>query len=119
MKKIQKKGWKSVDFRELSIDESTARRQFKKRFGMTFVEYARSRRMGMAMKQVREGEKVIDAQLNMGYESASGFRDAFNKIIGAAPSNFKGQHNILKSAWLGTPLGNMLVISDEKVLYLL
>lgn len=113
------KRWKSADFRELSIDESTARRHFKKRFGMTFVEYARSRRMGIAMKQIREGEKVIDAQLNMGYESSSGFRDAFNKIMGAAPTNFKGQHKILKSAWLDSPLGNMLVISDEEGLYLL
>ncbi len=30
------KRWKDQDFRELSIDASTARRQFKKRFGMTF-----------------------------------------------------------------------------------
>lgn len=113
------KRWKSADFRELSVDESTARRQFKKRFGMTFVEYARSRRMGIAMKQIRDGEKVIDAQLNMGYESSSGFRDSFTKILGAAPTNFKGQHKILKSSWLDTPLGPMLVISDEEGLYLL
>lgn len=30
--------WKDRDFEELSVDASTARRQFKKRFGMTFVE---------------------------------------------------------------------------------
>ena len=47
------KRWKSADFRALLVDESTARRQFKKRFGMTFVEYARSRRMGIAIKQPR------------------------------------------------------------------
>ena len=35
------KRWKDRDFRELSVDAVTARRQFKKRFGMTFVEYAR------------------------------------------------------------------------------
>jgi AraC family transcriptional regulator of adaptative response/methylated-DNA-[protein]-cysteine methyltransferase len=34
--------WKEKDFQDLSVDESTARRQFKKRFGMTFVEYATS-----------------------------------------------------------------------------
>jgi AraC family transcriptional regulator, regulatory protein of adaptative response / methylated-DNA-[protein]-cysteine methyltransferase len=113
------KRWKSADFRQLSVDESTARRQFKKRFGMTFVEYARSRRMGIAMKQIREGEKVIEAQLNTGYESSSGFRDAFSKIMGAAPTNLKNQHNILKSSWLDTPLGPMLAISDDQALYLL
>jgi len=113
------KRWKTADFRQLSIDESTARRQFKKRFGMTFVEYARSRRIGIAMKQIRGGEKVIEAQLNTGYESGSGFRDAFAKIMGAAPTNFNKQHNILKSSWLDTPLGPMLAISDEESLYLL
>src|SRR5688572_5460580 len=36
------KRWTEMDLRELSIDGSTARRQFKKRFGMTFVKYARA-----------------------------------------------------------------------------
>src|SRR3990167_3148474 len=71
------KRWKDSDFKNLSIDASTARRQFKKRFGMTFVEYARARRLGIAMKQIRGGEKVINAQVSSGYESGSGFRDRY------------------------------------------
>ena len=39
--------WKDSDFEALSVDASTARRQFKKRFGMTFVAYARARRLGL------------------------------------------------------------------------
>src|ERR1700721_726717 len=31
------KRWKDKDFQEISVDATTARRQFKKRFGMTFV----------------------------------------------------------------------------------
>lgn len=49
------KRWTNQDFQKLSVDASTARRQFKKRFGMTFVEYARARRMGLALKQIRRG----------------------------------------------------------------
>ena len=113
------KRWKDSDFEDLSVDASTARRQFKKRFGMTFVEYARARRMGLAMKQIRKGEAVIEAQLNTGYESSSGFRDAFSKIMGAAPTDFNKQYNILKASWLDTQLGPMLAISDEEKLYLL
>lgn len=112
------KRWKDRDFRELSVDASTARRQFKKRFGMTFVEYARARRMGLAMKQIRAGETVIDAQLSTGYESGSGFRDAFSRIMGAAPAKL-GQSNILKASWIDTPLGPMIAIADEQALYLL
>lgn len=111
------KRWKTADFLKLSIDPKTASRQFKKRFGMTFVEYARARRMGLAMKNIREGKKVIDAQLSVGYESSSGFRDAFSKIMGTAPS--KTHRLILKAAWLDTQLGPMIAISDEKALYLL
>ena len=112
------KRWKDKDFEELAVDASTARRQFKKRFGMTFVEYARARRMGLAMKQIRQGEAVIEAQLSTGYESSSGFRDAFSRIMGAAPTKL-GKGNILKASWLDTPLGPMLSIADEEELYLL
>ena len=111
------KRWKNRDFQELSVDATTARRQFKKRFGMTFVEYSRARRMGLAMKQIRSGEKVIDAQLAAGYESSSGFRDAFSRIMGASPTLVAD--NILKAAWLDTCLGPMIAISDDDVLYLL
>ncbi|WP_028551227.1 bifunctional transcriptional activator/DNA repair enzyme AdaA [Paenibacillus sp. UNC451MF] len=110
--------WKEDDFRKLSVDASTARRQFKKRFGMTFVEYARSRRMGIALKHIRAGNAVIDAQLSTGYESSSGFRDAFSRIMGAAPT-LLGKHNILKASWLDTRLGPMIAIADEESLYLL
>lgn len=110
--------WKDKDFQALSMDASTARRQFKKRFGMTFVAYARARRMGLAMKQIRAGEAVIDAQLSSGYESSSGFRDAFSRIMGAAPTKL-GKDNILKAHWLDTPLGPMIAIADERALYLL
>lgn len=113
------KRWKDRDFEELSVDASTARRQFKKRFGMTFVEYARARRMGLAMKQIRTGDAVIDAQLNTGYESSSGFRDAFSKIMGAAPTKFTQHHKMLKASWLDTKLGPMIAIADETSLYLL
>lgn len=112
------KRWKNKDFQELSVDASTARRQFKKRFGMTFVEYARARRMGIAMKIIREGKSVIETQLDMGYESSSGFRDAFSSIMGSAPT-LLGQKVLLKAAWLDTNLGPMIAIVDEKALYLL
>lgn len=111
--------WKDQDFQALSVDASTARRQFKKRFGMTFVQYARARRMGIAMKQIRYGEPIIEAQLNMGYESSSGFRDAFSKIMGAAPTKNDDHLKVLKAHWLDSPLGPMIAIADETLLYLL
>lgn len=118
VEKNPEKRWKDKDFQGLSVDASTARRQFKKRFGMTFVEYSRARRMGLAMKQIRAGDPVIEAQLSTGYESGSGFRDAFSRIMGAPPSKI-GNDKVLKASWLDTPLGPMLAIADEHALYLL
>ncbi len=118
VEKNPERKWTDYDFKNLGIDSVTARRQFKKRFGMTFVEYARARRMGIAMKQIRNGEKVIDAQISTGYESGSGFRDAFSKIMGVAPVNSK-ESKILKAHWIDTTLGAMLAIADDEYLYLL
>lgn len=112
------KRWKNADFQALSTDAVKARRQFQKRFDMTFVEYARARRIGLAVKEIRTGESVIDAQILTGYESSSGFRDAFSKIMGAAPTK-QGQNNILVASRLDTKLGPMIAIASEAALYLL
>lgn len=111
------KRWTDADFRKLSIDASTARRQFKKRFGMTFVEYARARRMGLAMNNIRSGSSVIEAQISTGYESSSGFHDAFSRIMGTSPTQLN--HLILQAAWIDTQLGPMIAIVDNNGLYLL
>ena len=34
------------------------------------------------MKEIRKDTSVIDAQLEAGYESGSGFQDVFSKIFG-------------------------------------
>jgi AraC family transcriptional regulator of adaptative response/methylated-DNA-[protein]-cysteine methyltransferase len=111
------KRWRDADFDALAVHASTARRQFQKRFGMTFVEYARARRLGSAFKAIRKGERVIDAQLDAGFDSSSGFRDAFTRIMGAPPVSRATR--ALFAAWLDTPLGPMTAIADERALYML
>lgn len=112
------KQWKEIDFSAMSTNAKQASRLFKKRFGMAFVSYARARRMGIAMKQIKEKKSIIDTQLVTGYESGSGFRDAFSKIMGAAPMK-AGNIHLLRADWLDTPLGPMLAVADEEFLYLL
>jgi AraC family transcriptional regulator of adaptative response/methylated-DNA-[protein]-cysteine methyltransferase len=84
---------------------------------MTFVQYARARRLGAAFKAIRAGARVIMAQLEAGYESGSGFRDAFSNIMGAPPASRAAR--ALFAAWLDTPLGPMTAIGDDEALYLL
>lgn len=113
------KRWKNADLEKLSIDAATARRHFKSRFGITFIEYARARRLGMAMKHIRSGEPIIEAQLTAGYESSSGFRDAFSKIMGAAPIDRKKHKSVLYASWIDSPFGPMLAVANKEHLYLL
>lgn len=109
--------WSESDLKAEGIDPSTARRQFQKRFGLTFAQYARAYRMGHASRALLKGDKVINAQLTAGYESASGFRAAFAKTFGRAPKH--GSQDPLFIDWIDTPLGPMIAICDEAHLYML
>lgn len=55
----------------------------------------------------------------VGYESSSGFRDAFSKSMGAAPTKFNKHLKVLKVCWLDTELGPMIAIGDDRGLYIL
>ena len=109
--------WSESDIKALGIDPSIARRQFKRRFGLTFTQYARARRLGAAAQGLAKGETVINAQLNVGYESASGFRAAFAKTFGAAPA--KSNTPPLFIEWMTTPLGPLFAVCDDTHLYML
>jgi AraC family transcriptional regulator of adaptative response/methylated-DNA-[protein]-cysteine methyltransferase len=102
----------------LSIDPSTARRQFKRHYGMTFQAYYRARRLGLALREVKRGGRVDEIQNGSGFESASGFRDAFTRIFGESPTNAKAQGGLFAER-IETPLGAMLAIADDEGLRLL
>lgn len=114
------KKWRERDIKIFGLDPSTARRIFKKKFGVTFIEYTRMRRLGLAFKEIKNGTAIIESQINAGYESSSGFRDAFNKIMGSLPSNVLGVENKnLTSIIFDTILGQMIAIASDNELYLL
>jgi AraC family transcriptional regulator of adaptative response/methylated-DNA-[protein]-cysteine methyltransferase len=106
------------ELRALEIDPSTARRQFLRHYGMTFQAYHRARRMGLALREVRNGSRVDEAQTESGFESASGFREAFVRIFGEPPTDAK-QRGCLFAERIETPLGVMIAVADDIGLRLL
>ena len=102
----------------LAIDPSTARRQFQRHYGMTFQAYYRARRMGLALREVRRGARVDDAQSESGFESASGFREAFARIFGEPPTAAKERAGLYAQR-IDTPLGAMVAVADDVGLRLL
>ncbi|WP_341365648.1 trifunctional transcriptional activator/DNA repair protein Ada/methylated-DNA--[protein]-cysteine S-methyltransferase [Yoonia sp. BS5-3] len=109
--------WRETDISALGVDPSTARRSFKRHFGMTFLEMARQRRLAHGFTALEDG-KVIDAQLEAGFDSPAAFRAAFAKLLGAAPDHFKKQA-ILRAHPINTPLGTLIAICDDHGLHLL
>lgn len=95
------------DMREMNIDPDRVRRWFKRHHGMTFNGYLRAIRIGRAYGRIVEGESVTTTAFDSGYESLSGFTDAFRKSAGFSPGQSRNERVILVSR-IGTPLGPML-----------
>jgi len=106
------------DLAQLGIDPSSARRAFQRYCGMTFHAYHRARRMGLALTGIREGKSMIDLQLDHGFESGSGFREAFGRVFGTAPSHAR-ELDCLYAQWFETPLGPVLALANDEGLHLL
>ncbi len=109
---------KDEDLRARGLDPVQVRRTFKRTFGMTFQAYQRACRLGTAMKALHEGAPTIDAGLEAGFESDSGFRDAFARVFGDTPGRARDTA-LLVASWIDTPLGPMLAIAGDKGLELL
>lgn len=110
--------WREQDLAAIGLDPSTVRRAFKRCLGVTFLETARLHRLREAAALRQAGAKVIDAQLEAGFDSASGFRDAFSKLLGRAPGSMAGSSTLVAD-FISTPLGPMVAVADQQALWLL
>lgn len=107
-----------ADVRALDVDPATARRFFQARFGMSFQEYQRAWRLGRALAALRSGLSATRAAIDSGFESESGFRDAFVRTFGCPPSR-ADEVRCLFASWIDTPLGTMVAAADDEALALL
>lgn len=110
--------WSEGQLTAMGLDPSTVRRAFRRVIGMTFLDLARLRQTARGLSRIGSGGSVIDAQLDAGFESGSGFRAAVVKLLGDNPANLKGR-NLLKADWIDTPIGAMLVVADDHALHVL
>jgi AraC family transcriptional regulator of adaptative response/methylated-DNA-[protein]-cysteine methyltransferase len=110
--------WRDADLRALGLEPARVRRWFQREHGMTFHAYHRSQRLGVALGRIHQGADVTDTALAAGYESDSGFREAFGKLFGAAPGAARGSTRVLVNRVL-TPLGAMLAAATDDALCLL
>src|ERR1035437_4952308 len=112
------KKFKDYDLRSKGIEPAKIRRWFKKNHGITFQSYQRMIRINTAFKKIQNGESVISAAYDTGYESLSGFNDSFKSVFGVSPSKRKDKQ-IKNIPRLETPLGTMFAGAMEQGICLL
>lgn len=112
------KRWSERHLVDMGYDLSTVRRSFKRHFGMTFLEIARQRRLREGFETLADGGKVVTAQHEAGFDSASAFRAAFARILGCAPADLS-REGLLRASWIATPLGDMIAVASATHLHLL
>src|SRR5262245_40484667 len=95
------------DLRARGIDPATVRRYFQRQYGMTFQAFTRARRLSSAFQQIRQGSTIDDAALESGYDSHSGFRDAFMRMFGDTPHTGP-QGDCVFLSWIRSPLGPLV-----------
>ncbi len=109
--------WKDADLRAAGLDPARVRRWFKRHHDMTFHAYQRARRLGLALGQIRHGDDIMDTAYEHGYESLSGFRDAFAHLFGDPPGKSPREHVVVNRVL--TPLGPLVAGATEEGLCLL
>lgn len=110
--------WTQADLVAAGHDPSTVRRAFRRHFGRSFLAVAREARLRNGVETLKKGAAVIDAQLDSGFDSASGFRAAFARLFGHAPKAMQAGDGALAD-WIDTPLGGMIAVADGQALHLL
>ena len=109
--------WRDIDLRAAGLDPVRVRRWFKRHHNMTFHAYQRARRLGLALGQIRNGDDIMGTAYDHGYESLSGFRDAFAHVFGEPPGRSPTEHVVVTRVL--TPLGPLLAGATDEGLCLL
>ena len=74
----------------IGVDISTIRRYFKSYMETTPMAYHRKMRLEYAHSLIKTGTDYLTAAFEAGFESSSGFRDAFVKQYGCSPGRING-----------------------------
>lgn len=110
--------WKDHDLRQRGLSPERVRRWFRNHHGMTFHAYSRSRRLGSALGQIQQGDYVTRAAFAHGYDSLSGFQEAFRQALGTTPGAARDAC-VIQVSRVPTPLGPMILGATEEAVCLL
>jgi AraC family transcriptional regulator of adaptative response/methylated-DNA-[protein]-cysteine methyltransferase len=105
---------KAADLRALGVTPERARRWFQQHYGMSFSAWCRGHRLAGAFMRIRQGATLDDATFDSGFESHSGFREAFVRVFGDAPGRSRENGDRVVITMLETPLGPLLAGATDQ-----
>src|ERR1019366_4955240 len=99
---------------ELMSRVEAARRWFQQHYGMSFAAWCRGNRLAGAFTRIRQGASLDDAIFDSGFQSHSGFREAFSRVFGEAPGRSRETGDRVVITMLETPLGPLLAGATDQ-----
>lgn len=107
-----------ADLAAAGFDPVRVRRHCRREFGTTFHAWLRARRLAAAQQRLRAGATLDAVIIDSAWESHSGFRDAFSRLIGAPPGRARDGEPVIASTVV-TPLGTMVAAAVDAGVVLL
>jgi AraC family transcriptional regulator, regulatory protein of adaptative response / methylated-DNA-[protein]-cysteine methyltransferase len=95
------------DLRAEGLEPATVRRRFQARYGLSFQAFQRARRLAAAFEAIKKGGSIDEAVFEHGFESHSGFREAFARLFGDPPGRASGG-DFIRLARIDSPLGPLV-----------
>jgi AraC family transcriptional regulator of adaptative response/methylated-DNA-[protein]-cysteine methyltransferase len=102
---------KAEDLRAMGISPERTRRWFVENRGMTFTAWLRGLRLAQAHAEIRVGTALDDVALGHGFESHSGFREAFARAFGTPPGRASSE-NCIRVTLFESPIGRLLAAAN-------
>ncbi len=106
------------DILDMGFNPSRIRRWFTSNYNLTFHAYQRAIRLNVAVKGLKNGERVTSTAFSSGYESLSGFGYTFKNAFQTTPEK-ASEITLIYHHKFSTPLGPMYAAATENGLCLL
>lgn len=104
-----------ADLQQQGLDPVRIRRHFRRHHGITFHAWARGQKVADAQRRLKQGTPLDTVIIESGYESHSGFREAFGRLVGSPPGRARDGEPVTAVSF-ESPLGSLVAAAvDEGV----
>lgn len=101
-----------ADLADAGLDPVRIRRHFRRHHGTTFHVWARGQKVADAQRRLKQGTPLDRVIIESGYESHSGFRDAFSRLVGAPPGRARDGEPVTAISFQ-SPLGSLVAAAVD------